>query len=141
LISSNAKKENQDLTQLSCLSTWLTEMYLDKMNQLFDEGEKAKQQFEKLQKEFRDFLTTNKKHLNKDTTFRLITSHGQVQEAIYYAMMIEDFERVISHCITEGDYHEALEILNKFVSCLNSFLQNSVNRVTMKSTFTNLLQC
>jgi hypothetical protein len=91
-------------------------MYLDKMNQLYDEGEKSRVKFERLQKEFRDFLDTNKKYLNKDTTFRLITSHGQVQETIYYAMMIEDYERVISHCITEGDFGQALEILNKFVS-------------------------
>ncbi|KAL0476877.1 vacuolar protein sorting protein VPS18 [Acrasis kona] len=114
IVYNKPKPEAHDLTQLSCLCTWLTEMYLDKMNQLHDEGDKSKPTYEVLQKEFREFLSNNKKHLNNDTTFRLISSHGQIQETIYYAMLIDDYERVIAHCITERDFAQALEILNKF---------------------------
>lgn len=61
-------------------------------------------------------METYKTYLNKETTLKLILSHGQVQEVLYYAMIMEDYERVISHCITEGDFEQALEMLNKFVS-------------------------
>lgn len=113
-ILSKVTKEHEDATQLSCLCTWLTEMYLDKMNELYDEGDKRKKEYDAVEKEFRKFLEANRKYLNRETTFTLISSHGHVQEVLYYAMLIEDYERVISHCITEGDYAGALNILNKF---------------------------
>lgn len=111
-ILSRITKENEGATQLSCLCTWLTEMYLDKMNELIDQGDKA--EFETIKTEFRQFLEVNRKYLNRETTFTLISSHGHVQEALYYAMLIEDYERVISHHITEGNYTTALDILNRF---------------------------
>jgi hypothetical protein len=67
-------------------------------------------------------MEANKQYLNKETTFRLISSHGLVQEVLYYAMLMEDYERVISHCVTEGDFVQSLEILNKFVRCYNQTL-------------------
>ena len=122
-LKKNQKSDNQDATQLSCLCTWLTEMYLDKMNELYDMlalnirdqvDNNIEKQYQEIRSEFRKFLEQNKKYLNKETTFRLISSHGQTQEVLYFAMLIEDYERVISHCITEKDYKQALEILNKF---------------------------
>ena len=128
-LKKNIKTENQDATQLCCLCTWLTEMYLDKINELYDlvslQSQQTRditssnqvsfeEQYTVIKNEFRKFLEDNKKYLNKETTFRLITSHGQTEEVLYYAMLIEDYERVISHCITEKEYSEALEILNKF---------------------------
>ncbi|KAL9645099.1 hypothetical protein ABK040_004590 [Willaertia magna] len=129
ILKKNIKIENQDATQLSCLCTWLTEMYLDKMNELYDylilpnnnlkdnnnntiNG--IEKQYEEIRSEFRKFLEQNKKHLDKETTYRLMSSHGQTQEVLFFAMLIEDYERVISHCITEKDYSQALEILNKY---------------------------
>ncbi|KAF0974468.1 hypothetical protein FDP41_006500 [Naegleria fowleri] len=171
ILKKNIKTENQDATQLCCLCTWLTEMYLDKLNELYDlvnlsspsnnstgsssssggggglsggggisstgisggggissshETSSSLQQQQHLQQlsyeeqykiakqEFRDFLEQHKKYLNKETTFRLISSHGQTEEVIFFAMLIEDYERVISYCITEKDYKEALGILNKY---------------------------
>ncbi len=121
-----AEKDKSNTIQLSCLCTWLTEMYLVGLNKLqeeialafedYKEQSRKREAFQKLQSEFRQFMEEHKNNLNKETTFRLITSHGVATEVLYYALLMEDYERVISHCITEGDFVQALDILNKFVS-------------------------
>lgn len=118
LTVSKKQQENEDATQLSCLCTWLTEIYLDKINELSDKGPTAEKECAAMQKEFRKFLEKHKAHLNKETTFRLISSHGQIAELLNFAMLIEDYERVISHYITCLEYHKAVEVLSKHVSLL-----------------------
>ncbi len=100
--------------QQSTLCTWLVELYLEKINQLYEKGEKTRDGFLKIQSEFRSFLDASKDILQPDVAFQLISSHGHAEETIYFAMLIEDFERVISHCICEGDFKQALDILEKF---------------------------
>lgn len=130
--SSNNKPRS---TQLTVLCIWLTELYLDKINQLYDleqqqqyqnggnvgearrgDDYKERASLKKTREEFRQFLENHKVHLgvDKDTVFNLIASHGQVDELIYFAMLMEDYERVISHYITENNFKLALEILSKF---------------------------
>jgi hypothetical protein len=41
-------------------------------------------------------------HLHGPTTYTLISSHGRIDELLYYAMLIEDYERVISYYIQNG---------------------------------------
>ena len=65
---------------------------------------------------FNRFLGYNKPFLNNATIFDLISSHGLMDEVIKYAMLIEDYERVISYFITKKEYIKALEILAKYVS-------------------------
>lgn len=123
ILLANQADQNQDLTQLSCLCTWLTELYLDKVNQLADDIDKSSE-LRQIQGEFHKFLETYKKHLNRETTFRLISSHGQMEEVIHYATMIEDFERVIGHYITKAEYINALMILEKSVRITCSTASN-----------------
>jgi len=54
-----------------------------------------------------------KDHLNPATTFNLISSHGRVDELLFYANLIEDYERVITHHIQRGEHTEALDVLRK----------------------------
>lgn len=111
---------NQEATQLNCLCTWLTEIYLDSINQLLDLGKK--EEHKAMLTEFRNFLQENKANLNAVTTFNLISSHGLIDEILSYAMLIEDYERVISYFITKKKYPKALEVLSRH--CNKSSPQN-----------------
>ncbi|GAB5585428.1 tethering complex subunit [Umbelopsis nana] len=119
-----------DLTQKTMLATWLVELYLSKINQLEDLATSAtsttdliasqvnslpdyKQQQEDIEDEFRTFLETYKGHLHKPTTYKLIASHGRSSAMLYYADLIGDYDRVISHWIIEQNWAKALEVLGK----------------------------
>lgn len=65
ILSYNQADEKKDLTQLNCLCVWLTELYLDKMNQLQDGGEKQKEEYRKMQQEFRKFMEQHKDTMDK----------------------------------------------------------------------------
>jgi hypothetical protein len=114
------------------LATWLVELYLSKINQLEDFTSSAmsttdlistqastvpdyKQQQEDIEDEFKTFLETYKGHLHKPTTYKLIASHGRSSAMLYYADLIGDYDRVISHWIIEQDWAKALEVLGKQV--------------------------
>ncbi|CAJ0645140.1 10378_t:CDS:10 [Entrophospora sp. SA101] len=55
-------------------------------------------------------------HLDRPTTYNLIASHGRVKELLFYATLIGDYEKVISHWIYESDYKQALDVLSKEAS-------------------------
>jgi len=57
-------------------------------------------------------------NLDKRTTYNLIASHGRVDELLFYATIIGDYEKVISNWIQEKDYKKALDVLSKQVSLL-----------------------
>jgi vacuolar protein sorting-associated protein 18 len=119
MIKKNRKNEKDDLTQLMCLSTWLTEIYLDKMNQVDQSQGSANLQdsvekYEKIKKNFRNFLTEFQPFLDEEITFRLISSHGQMEELRFYSKLIKDYERVIYQYLIENKYKESLEILSKY---------------------------
>lgn len=48
---------------------------------------------------------------DKPTAYDLIASHGNVEDLTFFASLIEDFERVISHHVQSAEYLLALEML------------------------------
>lgn len=58
------------------------------------------------------------KNLDKRTTYNLIASHGRTEELLFYASLIGDYDKVISHWIQEKDYKQALDVLSKQVSVI-----------------------
>ncbi len=114
VLAKTTNEASREVTQLICICTWLTEIYLAKINELYDEREERKNEYEAIKNEFKQFLETNKNYLNKETTFNLISSHGQVSEVLFFALLIGDYERVLSHLINEENYATALKILKKF---------------------------
>ncbi|KAM3584072.1 tethering complex subunit [Umbelopsis sp. WA50703] len=141
-----------DLTQKTMLATWLVELYLSKINQLEDFTSSAmsttdlistqastvpdyKQQQEDIEDEFKTFLETYKGHLHKPTTYKLIASHGRSSAMLYYADLIGDYDRVISHWIIEQDWAKALEVLGKqanpdvFYKYSPALMENSPNEM------------
>lgn len=94
--------------QRTLLSTWLTEIFLDEINSC---GSLAEERQFVLQNDFRHFLSNHQKDLDVNTTYSLLSSHGCVDDLLYFANLSEDYDRVLSHHIQRDDYESALFVL------------------------------
>ncbi|KAI9094312.1 Pep3/Vps18/deep orange family-domain-containing protein [Phlyctochytrium arcticum] len=131
---------SQDATQITLLSTWLVEIFINKLNVLRDEIVDAAQSVEALTKaantdesleearslkqrleeeerlaidDFRQFIRKYNSRLDKETTTKIIASHGRTQELLFYLELIGDYDRVISHWVQEKEWLTALEVLSR----------------------------
>ncbi|XP_010931902.1 vacuolar sorting protein 18 isoform X1 [Elaeis guineensis] len=117
----STKKE--DKCQITMISTWATELYLDKINRLLLEddtgtvakvvSEANKSEYQSIVKEFRAFLSDWKDVLDEATTMRLLESYGRVEELVYFAGLKEQYEIVVHHYIRQGETKKALEVLHR----------------------------
>ncbi|XP_026855194.2 vacuolar protein sorting-associated protein 18 homolog [Electrophorus electricus] len=108
--------KSTEKTQITLLVTWLTELYLNRLGQL--ELDNAKIAFfQETREEFRNFLgNTRFKECffnNRSTIYDLLASHGNVEDMVYFSVIMQDYERVISHYCQHDDYSAALEVLSK----------------------------
>ncbi len=73
------------------LATWLIELYLNDLGCLSDEGDKAGHA--SLQTQFQRFLRTPALREcleeNKKTVYSLISSHGAVEDLVYFATLMK----------------------------------------------------
>ena len=106
--NSNSNKTTNS-TQLTLITTWLSEIYLDNLNTL----QNNKDAYDSLKEEFEQFLKDYKENLNKSTTMMLISSHGRIQELLYFAELIDDYETVVSYYIQQSNYITALDKMAK----------------------------
>ncbi|XP_077238877.1 zinc ion binding protein isoform X2 [Tasmannia lanceolata] len=109
-----------DKCQITMISTWATELYLDKINRLLLEEDKeivgniaSENEYQSTIKEFRAFLSDCKDVLDEATTMRLLESYGRVDELVYFASLKEHYELVVHHYIQQGEAKKALEVLQK----------------------------
>ena len=49
--------------------------------------------------------------INKTSIIELITSHGRVDEFLYFCCLIGEHEKIISHHIHAGNYKAAIDVL------------------------------
>ena len=120
------------------LCTWVTEIYLNKLNQL--KNSHLDDQHEMLQEEFSQFLADNlvcssfcyillfpfmsvkifiachKEYLDRTTTINLIQSHGRGDELLCYCILMEDWERVIEYHLQHSSWDRAIAVLSKLSS-------------------------
>ena len=75
-----------------------------------DEEEDIKQE---MIREFRGFLTTNQASLDVPTTYSRLSSHGCIEELLFFAQCIEDYDRVLTHHIQREDIASAIYILKE----------------------------
>ena len=107
-------------TQITLLVTWLTELYLNRLGQL-ESGDGgsggASPVFLETRGEFRVFLGSAKHKEclfnNRTTIYDLLASHGNVDDMVYFSVVMQDYERVISHHCQHDDYGAALDVLSK----------------------------
>ncbi|KAF9670869.1 hypothetical protein SADUNF_Sadunf13G0114000 [Salix dunnii] len=106
-----------DKCQITMISTWATELYLDKINRLLLEEdnalEKHSSEYQSINQEFCAFLGDCKDVLDEATTMKLLESYGRVEELVYFASLKEQYEIVIHHYIQQGETKKALEVLQK----------------------------
>ncbi|XP_045577080.1 vacuolar protein sorting-associated protein 18 homolog isoform X2 [Salmo salar] len=108
--------KQSEKTQITLLVTWLTELYLNHLGLLeSDEGKNGV--FQETRDEFRKFLSSSKHkeclYNNRTTIYDLLASHGNVDDMVYFSVIMQDYERVISHHCQHDDYSAALEVLSK----------------------------
>lgn len=106
-----------DKCQITMISTWATELYLDKINRLLLEDDTAvnnpSSEYQSIIREFRAFLSDSKDVLDETTTMRLLESYGRVEELVYFAGLKEQYEIVVHHYIQQGEAKKALEVLQR----------------------------
>jgi vacuolar protein sorting-associated protein 18 len=119
---------SNDKTQKTILSMWLVEMYLNEMNDIDNDqnnvinNDEYQLQKTTLTNEFKRFLRDHKSQvcgLNREcaeTTYQLISAHGQMSILLYFAELIEDYERMMTHYIQEENYIKAVKLLVSVVS-------------------------
>ncbi|KAK9671984.1 hypothetical protein RND81_12G067600 [Saponaria officinalis] len=106
----------EDKCQITMISTWATELYLDKINRLLLEDDSSVSQsseYQSLIKEFRAFLSDSKDVLDEATTLKLLESYGRVDELVFFASLKGQYEIVVHHYIQQGEAKKALEVLEK----------------------------
>ncbi|KAL0440993.1 UNVERIFIED_CONTAM: Vacuolar sorting protein 18 [Sesamum radiatum] len=106
-----------DKCQITMISTWATELYLDKINRLLLEddagSDNVSSEYQSIITEFRAFLSDSKDVLDHATTMKLLESYGRVDELVYFASLKEEYEIVIHHYIQLGEAKKALRVLQK----------------------------
>ncbi|XP_010533738.1 PREDICTED: vacuolar protein sorting-associated protein 18 homolog isoform X2 [Tarenaya hassleriana] len=106
-----------DKCQITMISTWATELYLDKINRLLLEDDAAIEnrgsEYHLIVQEFRAFLSDCKDVLDETTTMKLLESYGRVEELVYFANLKEQYGIVVHHYIQQGEAKKALEVLQK----------------------------
>uniref|UniRef100_A0A8C5R6H0 Vacuolar protein sorting-associated protein 18 homolog n=1 Tax=Leptobrachium leishanense TaxID=445787 RepID=A0A8C5R6H0_9ANUR len=102
--------------QATLLTTWLTELYLNYLGTL-ESNASQKKLYLKTRDEFRTFLATQKNKdcmiNNRASIYELLASHGDTEHMVYFAVLMQDYERVVSHHCQHDDYEEALQVLSK----------------------------
>ncbi|KAK8482826.1 hypothetical protein V6N13_085563 [Hibiscus sabdariffa] len=106
-----------DKCQITMISTWATELYLDKINRLLLEDDTAlvnrNSEYQSIIREFRAFLSDCTDVLDEVTTMTLLESYGRVEELVFFASLKEQHEIVIHYYIQQGEAKKALEVLRK----------------------------
>lgn len=106
-----------DKCQITMISTWVTELYLDKINRLLLEDDTASEnsssEYQSIITEFRAFLSDCKDVLDDATTMKLLESYGRVDELVFFASLKEEHEIVVRHYIQLGEAKKALRVLQK----------------------------
>ena len=88
------------------LTTWLVEIYLDSMGRLRDRGsfvDNCQDKIQAIREEFLKFLGLSKLRecldMNKNTIYALISSHGALEDLVFFANLMQDYERLFRDAV------------------------------------------
>lgn len=101
-------------TQISCLATWLSEIFLNSICELRESGqtESARKELQTFQLFLRDYA----EHFDGPTMYHLMSSHGMVEEMIDFAMIRQDYDHALSQFLTFQRHDRALDLLRKLTA-------------------------
>ncbi|KAJ3158697.1 hypothetical protein HDU86_002662 [Geranomyces michiganensis] len=138
LLQKLARLKSQDAMQVTLISTWLVEIFINRLNVLQDQRndaaaaldllvrtedtpqaqEEARAKATRLREEeavaieeFKQFLQKYKARLDLNTVSNIIGSHGRTSELLYFLELMGDFDKVVTHWIQERDWQAALGAL------------------------------
>uniref|UniRef100_A0A8B9SFC1 Vacuolar protein sorting-associated protein 18 homolog n=1 Tax=Anas platyrhynchos TaxID=8839 RepID=A0A8B9SFC1_ANAPL len=116
LIKKLSSLKPSEKTQTTLLTTWLTELYLNWLGIL--EGDPSQRNlYLDTREKFRTFLSSpkNKDCLfnNRASIYELLASHGDTEHMVYFAVIMQDYERVVAHHCQHDEYDEALNVLSR----------------------------
>ncbi|KAI8834856.1 Pep3/Vps18/deep orange family-domain-containing protein [Chytridium lagenaria] len=130
LLKKLEKTKKQDVTQSVMLCSWLTEIYITELNSILlnkssssrdatGRGSEPKEMKAAVADQqtpsegFHSFLKTYKDRLDSKVIYYLLESHSRIDDLLFFAECVGDYERVITHWITEKRWDKAIEFLSK----------------------------
>ena len=109
--------KHEDKMQTTMIVVWLIEIFLNQLGQLKEEGEEMSEKYDNLQEDFYAFLRRPalKDCLsdNRAIVYDLIASHGAVENMVFFAIQMRDFERVLTHHLQQENFRNALQVLGQ----------------------------
>jgi len=105
-----------DTTQVTMLTTWLVELYLNQISQLRTIDDRSAQHV-KLQNELTTLLSQERFReiykTNCSALYNLLINHGDIHNYVFFANLMQDYERVVNYYIQKKEYESALDSLTK----------------------------
>eukprot|EP00210_Caulerpa_lentillifera_P005686 g5438.t1 len=102
----------EDRAQKTMVASWLTELYLDKINRaLMEESGEEGPIYHQNVKDLRDFLVANVEDLDVSTTVGLLASYGRVDDLMHFAESRHDHEALLESLMQRGDIRRALAVM------------------------------
>lgn len=101
----------RDKMQRTALATWLVELYLAALHDLRRRGDTEGESGTLVA--FHEFLSAHPGDLDRETTFHLLASHGRNEDALFFAEVTRDFERMVAHHMRGGDVAAATRVLRE----------------------------
>lgn len=125
LLTKIATYKKSSIMQRIMIATWLTEIFMSKLNSLDDtittkaqlaentNTAETKDELASIRQEFRDFVVKYKADLDRKTTYEIISSHGREQELLCYATAINDYNYVLEYWVQRERWQESLDVLKQ----------------------------
>ncbi len=113
--------EKTQFMQRVMLSSWIIELFIEKMNELDDyyqtldifssNSSTSKKEFNALDSEFNLFITTFKDSLDVKTVYDIISSHNRQAQLLFFANEIQDYDYLISYWVRLYNWEKVLDVL------------------------------
>ena len=111
LLAKLEKLDPEQKIQITLISTWLLEIYLNMLESMRDDKEATYL----MSQELCQFLADPKvaSSIDKKTTLKTLLGRNHVEEFVHYATLVQDFESVTRFFLGEKNYKQALKVLSQ----------------------------
>ncbi|CAG2175399.1 unnamed protein product, partial [Oppiella nova] len=107
----------KDTTQLTVLLLWLIEIQLNQMGSLRNADKEATDEYQLIEAEFQSLLSENKLRncliKSRKAVYDLIESHGSEKNWISFAVLMQDYNRIIEYHLRHKNYSQAFVVLKQ----------------------------
>ena len=125
LLTKLAGLKKSSIMQRIMLSSWLTELFMSKLNELddmlstgaelagSDTPTDVQRQLSAVRQEFHNFIRIHSGDLDHKTIYDIISSHGREDELLFFATAVNDNNYVLSYWVQREAWAKALQALNR----------------------------